>query len=165
MTLLFLDPKKEYSSQLYVFLCYFVVSNDTETRFLPLQFDFEEVTYQVTLYLCSSLFIQKRLSPIQTTNLNRTSLIRKDLKQVICSTTRVYNAVCNFAEPQFFLPIKKSSSAMFYCSSDQCIPTSEAVARRFTGTYFSLWCLFSIDSFFSFCTHLCTHISNINMHT
>lgn len=125
----------------------------------------EEVAYQVTLYLCSSLSIQKRLSPIQTTNLNRTSLIRKDLKQVICSTTRVYNAVCNFAEPQFFLPIRKSSSAMFHCSSDECILTSEAAARRFTGTYFSLWCLFSIDGFFSFCTHLSTHISNINMHT
>lgn len=30
---------------------------------------------------------------------------------------------------------------------------------------FFIMMLFSIDGFFSFCTHLCTHISNINMHT
>lgn len=138
MALLFLDPKKKYSSQLHVFVCYFVISNDTETRFLPLQFDFEEVTYQVTLYLCLSFFTQKRLSTKQTTNLNRTSLIRQDLKQVICSRSHVYNAVCNFTESQFFFPIKKCSSAMFYCSSDECILTSEAAARRFTEMYFSL---------------------------
>lgn len=120
----------------------------------------EEVAYQVTLYLCSSLFIQKRLSPIQTTNLNRTSLIRKDLKQVICSTTRVYNAVCNFDEPQFFLPIRKSSSAMFHCSSDECIQTSEAAARRFTGMYFHYDAFFPLMVSFPF-VHTYAHTSAI----
>lgn len=123
----------------------------------------EEVTYQVTLYLCSSLSIQKRLSPIQTTNLNLVDQERPEASHLQynpclqCSLQFCWTSVFPSHKEELFSHVP----LFFWWMYSDIWSSCQEIYRD----VFSLWCLFSIDGFFSFCTHLCTHISNINMHT